>query len=238
MDMSIGFNLKKAIKRSGPSGAPVNSAFAKLLLHFDSDFSDSSLENRTPTLIGSPVIDTGDKVFGEGSGYMADKNRRVEYPGGSDFHIADGVPWQLSFRMLSPAGRVADNVYICGNNNDWNGAGWTLWVDTWTRFWIISNSGQRVFWDFTWSEDVWKAIRLNYDGTNYRLYEDGVLIATKTATNILDGSALPFAVGGRPSVSNFGSKAFFDEFLWEKHVDLVVTSAASYVVETGPYVLS
>ncbi len=65
-----------------PSG---NDEFTKLLLHLDSDFSDSSSSNKTPTANGGISIDTTDFKFGPGSAGFDGSNDHLTFPDSPDW---------------------------------------------------------------------------------------------------------------------------------------------------------
>lgn len=65
-------------------------SFTKLMLHMNSDFSDSSASGHTPTVSGA-TIDTGIKKFGAGSGkFVTASSQSVAYPDHSDFDVGSG----------------------------------------------------------------------------------------------------------------------------------------------------
>lgn len=62
-------------------------SFTKLILHMNSDFTDSSDNNHTPTVNGA-TIDTTNKKFGAGSGkFVRASSQYVTYPDHADFTL-------------------------------------------------------------------------------------------------------------------------------------------------------
>lgn len=207
--------------------------FTKLLLHFDSEFSDSSSFDRPPTVTGAPSIDTGKKVFGAGS-LIKNTSQVITYPASTDWFIGNGIPWQLSFRLYSPSpGRTPVEVFF-GTNN-WFGPGWILFSEnSWSVLRLTSNGSIRAQWQYSFPANVWTAHRVNHDGIGTaRWYVNGVLLDARSATGISNANA-PLYVGGRPGGNHFTGN--MDEVLWEKHPDLVITTEPTYEVETEPFV--
>lgn len=113
-----------------------------LLLHLDSDFSDSSSNPKTPTLVNSPQISSLSK-FGSGA-MQGGVGKYVTYPAGEDFRIGTGDftieafvnnTSAVYFQGLLNIGSFAGGILLRIENNNklafWiNGAehAWTLSV--------------------------------------------------------------------------------------------------------------
>lgn len=237
--MKIGTGISSVYSQSvqTPSGPQANPDFTKLLLHLNSDFSDSSIHNRTPTLVGAspPVIDTEEKVFGSGAYKSTAIDQGITFPASTDFNFADNIPAQLSFRMFSATGRLGVETFI-GTSN-WVTPGWLLFSEAgWTALQLASNNGVRATWNYVFPKDVWTAHRVNHDGAGkYRWYVDGVLLGIRSSALVVDTLAYPMHVGGRHTWDD-GITGNLDEVLFEKHADLVITTSSTYEVETSPYV--
>jgi len=231
--MEIGFGMGLTSfcgKASGPFADPL---FTQLLLHLDSDFSDSSLGDRTPTLVGSPTVSSVQKVFGAKS-YLSTPSNTANFSASTDFNLGDSVPAQVSFRVWSDPARADDEVYFA--THSWSGNGYLLAVNhTDSKLRFSSNSTLKASWDYTFPTSTWIALRFNHDGAGtYRYYVNGILLAAVSGVSLTD-STNPFFVGARtPNVT--GLTGYMDEVLWEKHADLVVTTSATYDVEIAPWV--
>ena len=230
--MHLGTGLSPVSTRlHSQSSSNIDPLAVKLLLHFDSDFSDSSLFKKIGTVNGSPAIDSVVKVFGAGS-ISKTASQSIDFPAGTDWNIADAIPWQLSFRLFSATGRLSTEFFF-GTNN-WVGAGWSVRASGWTSFQLISNGGVKASWNYTFPVDTWTAHRFNYDGAgNYRWYVDGVLLGVVNSTSVVDNSG-GFRVGGRPGAGD-GITGNLDEVKWEKSADLVITTSATYDIETSSF---
>jgi hypothetical protein len=230
LGMGIGVNSHRIA--GGSVGLQTADPSVRLLLHLDSDYFDGSIYANFPTLVGTPSIDTVEKVFGAGSMDLAPVDR-VVYPASTDWLIADGIPWQMNLRMFSATGR-AGSLESLFSTGDWNGGGFEFFSDGgWTALKLASTGGFRATWNYVFPLDTWTTHRVNYDGAgNYRWYVDAVLLGVQTPVGILDAT-LPLSIGGRPSGDGFTGK--IDEVRWEKDPSLVVTTAPTYEVETEPY---
>jgi hypothetical protein len=88
----------------------------KLMLHMNSDFSDSSASGHTPTVNGA-TIDTGIKKFGAGSGkFIAGSSQRVAYPSSADFSFGTD-PWTIDFWMRRNGAQGIYAALYSSNNN-------------------------------------------------------------------------------------------------------------------------
>jgi len=208
----------------------------KLLLHLNTDFSDSALGNKTPSTSGAPLIDTGEKVFGAASMGKTVDDDYVSFPSNHHWDIGDGVPWQLSFRAFNATGRAGAEGMFSTMDSSF-GVGWYLYTsDSNTELILASNGVVQATWSYTWPVDTWVAHRVNYDGAgNWRWYVNGVLLAVKTGVTIVNlGDQL--IVGNRRVGTSTGFTGNLDEILWEKGSDLVVTTGSAYTVETAPWI--
>lgn len=230
--MELGMGLSPTILR--PSGAKsyLNPDHAKLLLHFDSDFMDSASYGDSAILLGAPTIDTGQKVFGAGSMANGD-GQGVKFPKSTDWYIWDSIPWQLSFRWYSSSARVNDLEMLFANTD--TDPGFRIRALHHINQIDLISASVAFNWPFTTQADKWVAYRMNHDGLgNYRLYVDGVLVGVRQDSgNQIDITA-PLVIGNRP-LGDQEVVGNFDEILWEKHADLVVTTDPTYTVETKAF---
>ena len=83
-------------------------SYTKLMLHMNSDFSDSSDSGHTPTVNGA-TIDTSIKKFGAGSGkFVSASSQYVSYPSHSDFDFRTYTnSWTVDFWTYDT--NIADN---------------------------------------------------------------------------------------------------------------------------------
>lgn len=242
MKLGTGMGLTNIRGVAKPDGVPIPSAHAKLLLHFDSGFADSSIHNRTPALAGAtpPIIDVTEKVFGAGSHFRSEnlgEMGRLYYPASADWNIADSIPFQASFRLRSTSNPI-NRVFMSNASTGWGGAGFHFshaWAGS-EKIGIASNAQFKALWSYVFPLNTWTAHRVNHDGAgNYRWYVDGVLLGVVTPSGLIDNPTGNLVVGARISDTSFQGN--MDEVLWEKHSDLVVTTTPTYEVEDKQFVI-
>ena len=134
----------------------------------DSDFSDSSNSNHTPTVSGA-TIDTSIKWRGGGSGkFVAASSQKVSYPDSADWNIINGDfvirfgfrPTSLATQTICSHGSTASNrwglVYInsdilrlytvvSGSATNHNSSTLSLAVDTWYEIAVIRSGNTLYF---------------------------------------------------------------------------------------------
>ncbi|MZH02498.1 MAG: LamG domain-containing protein [Nitrospinae bacterium] len=233
MEMGLGNSLVYPGRYTGVPGVQVPAAHAKLLLHFEGDFADSSVNQRVYQPVGSPQISTVEKVFGDSS-YLSDGSDRIGYQASSDFNFGDNIPTQLSFRILHNTA-PAEN-WLGGTQNGNGSVGYTLrFRSSWTDFQFVSLGAVGGSWNVVHPSGVWAAYRLNHDGANnYRLYKDGVLLGVQNFT--VTDTSKDFRFGAAWD-GGAGLSGNVDELLFEKHPDLVITTSPTYEVETKPFII-
>jgi len=234
MEMGLGNSLVLPRGCDKVSGVPILATHAKLLLHMDSDFSDSSVNQRVYQPVGSPQISTAHKVFGDGS-YGSVGSERIGYQASPDFNFGDNIPTQLSFRIRCNSIPAGEN-WLGGTQNGSGAIGYTLRANnSWNFLQFISVGAVGGSWNISHASGVWAAYRLNHDGANnYRLYKDGVLLGVQNF-NITDTSR-DFRFGAAWD-GGAGLNGNVDELLFEKHADLVITTSSTYEMEDKPFVI-
>ncbi len=90
---------------------PGNDSFTKLLLHMDTDFTDSSSLATTITN-NSATISSAQSVFGGASGLFNGTNSRLDFSDSSDFHFGSNN-LTIDFRMYPT--NITGNHYIIAN---------------------------------------------------------------------------------------------------------------------------
>ncbi len=236
MEMGLGNSLvlsRNCAQLAGPLlPHQIPSAHAKLLLHFDGAFSDSSVNQRVYQPVGTPQISTTEKVFGDGS-YLSAGSDRIGYQASPDFNFGDNIPTQFSFRIRRTSTPIGEN-WLGGTQNGNGSVGYTLRArNSWSLLQFISVGAVGGSWNISHAAGVWAAYRLNHDGAgNYRLYKNGILHGVQNF-NITDASR-DFRFGAAWD-GGAGLGGTVDELLIEKHPDLVITTSSIYEVENLPF---
>lgn len=216
-----------------PSGGDPYWSSVKLLMSFDSSFTDESpAAHGAATATGSPAIRTSFSVFGGSSGYF-NGSSRVSFPDSND--------WNLSNRRFTiEFWYRASSTGLQALLGQWQASGGDVG-------WIIStkdnlgldvgtdgvsatlniNSGSII------SANTWYAACIDFDGAKYRLYVDGVMRGSSTSLKNIWNSSLPLtfgagAVGGEPYTG------YIDEFRLTMDVARYA-SDSGYAVTTQPF---
>jgi hypothetical protein len=91
-------------------------SFTKLMLHMNSDFSDSSDSSHSPSASGAS-IDAGVKKFGAGSGlFDAGSSEYVSVSSSVDFTFGTG-DWTIDFQLRRDGAQIAFAGIYTSNNN-------------------------------------------------------------------------------------------------------------------------
>ena len=177
------------MKKIGVGG---NDSYTKLLLHGDSlPFIDSSSSGYSLTNSGV-TLDTVNKVFGAGSMNFSSSNY---LNAGTSADWSLGSLWTIDLRVRTTSTNN-DQIILSTRNT---GSAWAL----------LLYGGKIRFGDYdlielfstnTLSVDTWYHIALTYDGTNIKMYIDGVLDSThavssiwSTANNLFIGKSEAYA---------------------------------------------
>jgi hypothetical protein len=177
-------------------------ANTKLLLHMNSDFSDSSDSGHTPTVNGA-TIDTGIKKFGAGSGkFVSASSQYVTFSDSVDWTMGNG-DWTVE-AWFRRAGAVAaleiifGQIGVTGANID---ASFFGGIQPSGAFWAGTNIGV-VSHQLTGSttglndgnQHHYAMVR---SGINFLLFADGVLDASLAdlGTSSINDSAFNFSIG-------------------------------------------
>jgi len=199
-----------------------------LLMHFDTDFSDSSVLSNTITVTGVPTINTTTKKFGAGSvsfiasGTIADP--RLLVPTTANLKIGNLQPFTLEF-------------WFYDNPSEPYGSGMVGMRDesVYCPFVIrpqsvyIGNS-ELLSWTFSpafsGTSGVWNHFALVADGTNLKLYLNGTSFFTTTHPNWADDNQ-KLSIGA----DLYGFTGLIDELRFKK--EAVYT--ANFTPPTAPF---
>ncbi len=157
-------------------------SYTKLMLHMNSDFSDSSDSGHTPTVSGA-TIDTTIKKFGAGSGkFVSASSQYVLYPDSLDWYFVIG-DFTLDFRIrFTSFTGIVSFVNSFQNSSNY----WAAWFDSdlnVLRFANWLSSSYTVHWKVDWSPSLntWYHIALVRKGTtinDWDFYIEGGALTT------------------------------------------------------------
>jgi len=183
---------------SGASGGP--DAFTKLQLSMDGTDTATSFPddtgNHTVTANGNAQVDTAQQKFGTGSCVFDGTGDYLSVPDSVDFEQTS-TPWtvELWARLNATTGRYT----FCDKSNSGN-TGWAIWMLDGALAWYVLSSGSATVTCIQpsatgWSTATWYHIAVDYDGTDYRIYRDGVVLQTTTSATVPGANTYPFQIG-------------------------------------------
>ncbi len=207
--------------------ANVDPSFAsvKLLLGFEgSDASttvtdESGAAHGTASHFGNAQIDTAQFKFGSSSLLLDGSGDLLTYNDSADWNLGSGL-----FTIecwVRPATVAAGTYFIVGQRNASGSYGWVLWQSGAVVNWNVSTTGSDYLNDLsggTLSANTWAAICVDYDGTKYRLYVDGTMVASSATARTINDSFTFLAIGANSGGSAFFYNGWIDEMRLTKGV--------------------
>jgi len=176
-----------------------------MLMHFDTDFSDSSLYNRTFTAsAGAPVIDTGQSVFGGAS---------VSFSGSDELTTAHNTDYNITSGNFTIDFWLKPNLSLLGFNalQGIFAKGQTVFFNSDYSYYAYigrNASGTGGYFRFHFLIDMlaqastnlqanldfsqWNHIAVVRNGSLFTLYVNGVSSATFNASQVLHATTQPF----------------------------------------------
>lgn len=205
--------------------ATVDSVYAKLLLHCNSNFTDSSLLQNTVTPYGNAAISAVSPLMGAGScvldgagDYLQVSDAAGIEPGSYDWTFAIRVyltAYPSSFSGVYAASLASKDeigsrsfaLLLRGSASSWDGLYLNLFNDTQSLTQIsISHS-------FTLNTEYHIAVERS--GTTVTVYVDGVSVGSGTFSGALYNSSAPFRIGATAYTGyEYYLPAKIDEVLW------------------------
>jgi hypothetical protein len=188
-------------------------SFTKLILHMNSDFSDSSVTGHTPTVNGA-TIDTGIKKLGAGSGkFVAASSQYVSYPDHTDYNFGTNdfvIDFWVRFATVS-----ANHVFIgkgANTNEMWRfirnhggGLGFEQWA---------SGSPVITVSSATWTPNTgqWYHLAITRSVNSWRIFIDGVQSgSTLTDSGAISDNTAALKIGVDPRNTTNPHDGWIDE---------------------------
>jgi hypothetical protein len=198
------------------------------------EFFDESSVGRTITIFGSGVeVTTSEKKFGSGSLNLVGHSGQIYCTTATDVELGS-IDWTVEGWFQWDTDSSAEHHLI----GAWFGslASWRIVQDGSTGELKFQGRDTDVNYDMmtgTWSPtlNTWHHIAADFDGTTYRLYADGDLVASSTTLRDLDTSLGTISIG-----ADQGSGDVFDG--WVDEVRLTTTVAryrGAFGVPTAAY---
>ncbi len=149
-----------------------------LLLKMDNDFTDSSINNHTVTVVGNSSINTETKKYGDGAGYLDGSGDVLRVTGDSSLAIGTG---DFTIEMWAYFPILRDFMPLIDTNHYTNGILWRVMGNGRTAMWF-SNAAGPVMPAGSITTNQWYHIALTRENGVARTFLDGVLIDTVTNT--------------------------------------------------------
>src|SRR6516164_5317420 len=174
-------------------------------------------------VVGGAVIDTSQHEFGSSSAKLPKaSSSTLEFNASTDWAL-DSTPFTIETWIRFNTTPPSSQYFIVDN---WGGAsslGWVLAVDsTGHMVWAVSTTGANNFTDIsaTWNPTtgVWYFIAIDFDGTKYRAYSNGVMIGSSTTLRTIFNPGNKLGIGANSINTGFWLDGWLDELRITKGV--------------------
>lgn len=193
---------------------------------------ESSKAHGSGSLTGAGAISFTEKKFGASS-YAFNGATSLRWPDHSDYNLGSGL---FTVETFFHPTKLTGVQYLVGQ---WGGSlGWQLWINDAALSWNISTNGSNNINDMTsvvaLTANTWHHACVDYDGSKYRLYLDGAMVAYSTTPRIIFDTNSSFTLGSSATANSF----FFNGYLDETRITKDVARCGSdlgFVVPTAAY---
>ena len=195
---------------------------------------ESPAAHGAATLLGAGVsINTGTFKFGTSS--LATGNARTQYADSNDWNLGGGqftVEFWANF--LNP---ISTTEFLIGQWQSAGNLGWEIWANNSQLAWSTSTTGSDNNADITASTtlsiNTWYHVCVDFDGSKYRLYQNGVMVGSFATPRTIFNSSLHLTIGSN-DVGGFFFSGFMDELRITKGVARYA-SDAGFAVPTAAF---
>ena len=203
--------------------------FVKLLLGGEGADASTVFTDESPvargnaTVGGNAQVDTAQFKFGAASLLLDGTGDYLSFADSADWHLGTGH-FTIEFFVRFNALPATNQVFI----GQWgSGAGTlstTFYKSTAGKLeWAVSTTGSNVFVDIsaTWSPviNTQYHVAIDYDGTKYRAYIDGVMIGSSTTARNIFNAPTVLGIGVQVvATASFPVNGWMDEIRWTKGV--------------------
>lgn len=171
---------------------------------------ESPSAHGTGTVSGSGTIVTAIKKFGASS-FAFDGGTVIRWPHHADFDIAAQHFTLDTFVRFNTVSGVQFMIGVWPASSDLS---WILYANNNQLAWNVSTDGSNNFNDLlggSLSTATQYHARVDYDGTKYRLYLDGTMVASSSTARTIHNSSAAFVLGGNSDNGAFWLSGHLDE---------------------------
>lgn len=158
-------------------------------------------------------VSTARKKFGSSS--LLVNGDVPYYPNSSDWHLGSGSFTIETFIYPTALSGSSGVQQIIGQWQNAPNLGWIFFLNNQGLSWYVSTTGTDINTDLNTSNvipnNTWTHVCVDYDGTKYRMYIDGVMVASSTTARNIFASTLNLAIGGASALSAFFYYGNMDE---------------------------
>jgi hypothetical protein len=186
---------------------------------------ESPAANGVATISAPYAITTSQFKFGTAS-LACSGSGRLSYADGPNWHLGSG---KFTIELWIYPSTVAVGPYhLVGQWNTAGQLGWRLYQPSTGIAWDVSTDGTNIFTDMsggTLTANTWAFIAVDYDGTKYRLYVNGVMVSSSTTARAIFAPNIILSVGAGP--------VFQYEFTGEIDELRITKGVARYASDSG-----
>ncbi len=200
---------------------------------------ESGAAHGNATVNSGSTISTAQFKFGASS-LRVIANSSIEFGDSADWNFGAGnftIEMFIRPVNLEPSPMVLVNQWGGASNNSW-----VLYITNGTNklSWNWSSSGTSALGPIlasgSISAGVWTHVCMDYDGSKYRMYQDGAMVGSNSTPVTLFDSSVALAIGnfsGTPT-AGFGYDGYYDELRITKGVARYA-SDSGFTVPTAAY---
>ena len=225
---AIGNGTASATKPVTPTLSDPDFASVVLLLGFEgvdgaTATTDESPVGRTMSFSGNAQLDTAQFKYGASSLLLDGTGDYLTSPDSADFDLGSGL---FTIEMFIRPASVTGSQFLVAQ---WDGIptlAWVLFLNGAALNWFVSTSGSNFFGDLaggTLSTGTWYHVCVDYDGTTYRLYLDGAMVASSTTARAINNSTDQLHIGSRSGTGSDFFNGSIDEVRITKGVGRYVS---------------
>jgi hypothetical protein len=158
----------------------------------------------------------------------------ITFPDSADWHLGTG---RFTIEFWAYPTTLVSTAYFIAQSGVTPNFGWVSYGSTATLVWSVSTTGVNTFGDLsntTITANTWQHIAIDYDGTKYREYINGVMIASSTTARNIFNPGTVLSIGSNAVNNNFWFQGYLDEARITKGVARYA-SDAGFTVPTAAF---